>query len=145
MRLSILFPAAALLPYAFGQLNALAKARGLKYFGSATDNSELSNTQYVTILENTANFGQITPANTMKWLYTEPSQNTFSYTEGDVISNFAEGNDQLLRCHNLVWYNELPSWSTWKYLEISNRELRSSANECQSLLDLGQMLRLSQP
>ena len=110
MHVSALLPLVALLPTALGQLNKLAQAKGLKYFGSATDNGELSDTQYVAILENFNNFGQITPGNTQKWVYTEPTQNTFSWTQGDVITSFAEANDQILRCHNLVWYNELPSW-----------------------------------
>lgn len=110
MRVTSLLPAVALLPLAFGQLNTLAKAKGLKYFGSATDNSELSNTAYTAILKDTANFGQITPGNTQKWVYIEPSEGSFSFTQGDVITSFAETNGQLLRCHNLVWYNELPSW-----------------------------------
>ena len=110
MHVSAVLPLVALLPTALGQLNKLAQARGLKYFGSATDNSELSDTQYVAILENTDNFGQITPGNTQKWVYIEPEQNTFSYTQGDVITSFAETNGQLVRCHNLVWYNELPNW-----------------------------------
>lgn len=49
-------------------LNVDAKAAGKKYFGSATDNPELSNTAYVNILKNTAEFGQITPGNSMKWV-----------------------------------------------------------------------------
>ncbi|KUJ15229.1 uncharacterized protein LY89DRAFT_588206 [Mollisia scopiformis] len=112
MYASALLPIVALFPVALGQLNALAKAKGLKYFGSATDNSELSDTTYVSILSNISQFGQITLGNTQKWVYTEPTQNTFSWTQGDVITSFAEGNGQLLRCHNLVWYNELPSWIT---------------------------------
>lgn len=58
-------------------------------------------------------FGQITPGNTQKWQYTEPSLGTFTYTQGDVITNFAEANGQILRCHNLIWYNQLPSWGEW--------------------------------
>jgi endo-1,4-beta-xylanase len=112
MRVTRLLSAVALLPLAFGQLNTLAKAKGLKYFGSATDNGELSNTAYTAILKNSANFGQITPGNTQKWVYTEPSNGGFSFTQGDVITSFAQANNQLIRCHNLVWYNELPSWGT---------------------------------
>ena len=49
-------------------LNALAQAAGKKYFGTATDNGELSDTAYTAILDNKAEFGQITPANSMKWV-----------------------------------------------------------------------------
>ena len=52
-------------------LNSLAKAAGKKYFGSATDNSELTDTAYVAILDDTKEFGQITPANSMKWVSCE--------------------------------------------------------------------------
>ena len=49
-------------------LNNLAKAAGKKYFGTATDNPELTNTAYVAILDTLAEFGQLTPANSMKWV-----------------------------------------------------------------------------
>ncbi|KAM3075594.1 hypothetical protein ACMFMG_007730 [Clarireedia jacksonii] len=106
----------AALPAAYGQLNTLAKAAGLKYFGSATDNGELTDTTYTAVLSNTSEFGQITPGNTMKWQFTEPSQNNFDFTQGDVVASFAEKNGQLLRCHNLVWHSQLPNWvssGTW--------------------------------
>lgn len=106
----------AILPSAYGQLNTLAKAAGLKYFGSATDNPELTDTQYTTLLSNTSEFGQITPGNSQKWDTIEATQNVFSYTRGDVVVNLAQKNGQMLRCHNLVWYNQLPSWvssGTW--------------------------------
>jgi endo-1,4-beta-xylanase len=109
MRYSAALPL-ALLPAAYGQLNTLAKAKGMKYFGSATDNPELSDAAYIAILSDTAEFGQITPGNSQKWDSIEPSQNTFSYTGGDAIVSLAQGNGQLLRCHNLCWYNQLPSW-----------------------------------
>ncbi|CAI7573214.1 unnamed protein product [Penicillium glandicola] len=91
-------------------LHTSAVAKGKLYFGSATDNSELTDTAYLTQLNNTDDFGQITPANAMKWDATEPSQNSFSYTNGDVIANLAAANDQKLRCHTLVWYSQLPTW-----------------------------------
>ena len=85
-------------------------AKGLVYFGSATDNGELSDTAYVSQLSNTNDFGQITPGNSMKWDATEPSRNSFSYSGGDAIANLAEKNGQKLRCHTLVWHSQLPSW-----------------------------------
>lgn len=42
------------------QLNTLAQAAGKQYFGTATDNSELSNTGYLAQLENTQDFHQLT-------------------------------------------------------------------------------------
>jgi len=107
---SALTTALVAIPAVSAQLNTVAKAAGKLYFGSATDNGELTDAAYVAILSNTSQFGQITPGNTMKWEYTEPEQNVFSYTQGDVIADFAEKNGQLIRCHNLVWYNQLPSW-----------------------------------
>ncbi|KAE8405561.1 glycoside hydrolase superfamily [Aspergillus pseudonomiae] len=91
-------------------LHDAAVAKGLLYFGTATDNPELTDTSYVTQLNNTGDFGQITPGNTQKWDSTEPSQNEFSFTKGDVVADLADANDQKLRCHNLVWHQQLPNW-----------------------------------
>ncbi|KAI0597548.1 carbohydrate-binding module family 1 protein [Biscogniauxia sp. FL1348] len=110
MRLLTSATAVLAIPGASAQLNKLAKAAGKLYFGSATDNGELSDTSYVDILKDTDEFGQITPGNGQKWQYTEPSQGQFSYTEGDEIVDFAATNGQIVRCHTLVWYSQLPSW-----------------------------------
>lgn len=99
-----------LLPTAFAQLNTLAKAKGLKYFGSATDNGELSDAPYVAILSDNTEFGQITPGNSQKWDSIEKTQNTFTYTNGDTIVALAQKNSQLVRCHTLCWHSQLPSW-----------------------------------
>lgn len=104
--------AAIAIPGVSANLNQLAVAAGKKYFGSATDNSELTDTTYTAILNDSTEFGQITPGNGQKWQYTEPSQGTFSYTSGDQIANLAEANGQLLRCHTLVWHSQLPSWGS---------------------------------
>ncbi|EJD54117.1 endo-1,4-beta-xylanase precursor [Auricularia subglabra TFB-10046 SS5] len=90
-------------------LHALAKAQGKLYFGSATDNPELSNTAYTKILFSDM-FGQITPGNSMKWGPTEPSRGTFSYAQGDVVLNDAKNASQIVRAHNLAWYEQLPNW-----------------------------------
>jgi hypothetical protein len=49
-----------LLPVVHCQLNTLAVAAGKRYFGTATDNPELSDSPYVAQLGNTADFNQIT-------------------------------------------------------------------------------------
>ncbi|OQE43023.1 hypothetical protein PENCOP_c003G06500 [Penicillium coprophilum] len=97
-------------------LHNAAVAKGKLYFGSATDNPELTDAPYLAQLSNTDDFGQITPGNAQKWDSTEPSQNTFSYTKGDVVADLAAKNGQKLRCHTLVWHSQLPNWvssGTW--------------------------------
>ncbi|GAA4715046.1 endo-1,4-beta-xylanase [Phytohabitans rumicis] len=84
-----------------------AAARG-KYFGSATDNPELSDAPYVSILG--SEFNQITVGNTMKWQYTEPTQGQFSYGQADTIVNLARANNQSVRGHTLVWHSQYPGW-----------------------------------
>jgi endo-1,4-beta-xylanase len=93
-------------------LNTAAKGFGKLYFGTATDNNELTDSEYVALLSDSNEFGQITPGNAMKWDTIEPSRGTFNYASGDEIVDLAEKNGQLLRCHTLVWYNQLPSWVT---------------------------------
>ncbi|KAF9052432.1 beta-1,4-endoxylanase [Hymenopellis radicata] len=105
--------ATATLPGASSTATALhnaAVAAGKLYFGSATDNGELSDTAYKAILSDNKMFGQITPGNSMKWDATEPSRGTFTFTNGDVIANLSAANGQLLRGHNCVWHSQLPSW-----------------------------------
>lgn len=89
---------------------------GLKYSGTATDNVELTDAALVSALSNTTEFGQVTPGNTQKWDSIEPSPNTFTFEKGDVITALAKKNTQLLRCHTLVWFQQLPTWvqnGTW--------------------------------
>jgi len=107
------FPKLLLLtaPLASAQLNKLAQKAGKHYFGTATDSPELNNTQYVKILSNTDEFGQITPSNGMKWEFVEPEQNVYNYTLGEIISKLAHKNGQILRCHNLVWHSQLADWA----------------------------------
>ncbi|KAM0720188.1 hypothetical protein Q7P37_004324 [Cladosporium fusiforme] len=93
-----------------GGLNTAAKAFGKLYFGSATDNGELTDTEYKAILSDSNEFGQITPGNAMKWDTIESSRGNFNYANGDEIVDLAEENGQILRCHTLVWHNQLPSW-----------------------------------
>ncbi|WP_238014265.1 endo-1,4-beta-xylanase [Dactylosporangium sp. AC04546] len=89
-------------------LHQLAAAKG-KYFGSATDNGELSDTAYTAILGG-GEFGQTTPGNSMKWDATEPTRGTFSFTRGDAIVTYAQAHNMTVRGHTLVWHSQLPSW-----------------------------------
>ncbi|KAJ7806099.1 beta-1,4-endoxylanase [Mycena olivaceomarginata] len=70
--------------------NTVAKSLGKKlYFGSATDNLELTDAAYVATLSDNTLFSQLTPGNSIKWDTTEPSR--------DTIAALAKKNGQLLR------------------------------------------------
>jgi len=87
-----------------------AAARG-KFFGSAVDNSQLSNDPaYAALLG--SEFNQVTPENAMKWDATEPQRGQFSFTRGDQIVTFAAQHNQSVRGHTLVWHSQLPGWLT---------------------------------
>ncbi|MEV6105035.1 endo-1,4-beta-xylanase [Streptomyces sp. NPDC051940] len=88
-------------------LHQLAAAKG-RFFGSATDNGELSDTPYTQILG--SEFGQITPGNSMKWENTERTQGQFTFAGGDQIVDLAQSHGQLVRGHTLVWHSQLPGW-----------------------------------
>lgn len=108
----VLFLAALAFPCIFGQLHDLAVESGLLYFGSETDNISLDRSDYQDILRNTTLFGQIVAGNSQKFDQTEPTQGEFDFTNGDAITDIAGETGQLLRCHNLVWHQQLPEFIT---------------------------------
>ncbi|KAF3000621.1 hypothetical protein E8E14_003104 [Neopestalotiopsis sp. 37M] len=117
MRYSLIL-AVASLPLISAQLNLYAKKAGLKYFGSATDSPgqreraglEASYPQYDAILRDHDEFGQTTATNGQKWLFIEPEQGVFNFTEGDIVTDIAQENHLIQRCHTLVWHSQLAPW-----------------------------------
>ncbi|CDO69110.1 Glycoside Hydrolase Family 10 protein [Trametes cinnabarina] len=103
-------------------LNVAARAADKLYFGTATDNSELNDTQYFALLDDIRLFGQLTPRKGMKWLETEPERGVFTFAQGDQIAELARRSGKVLRGHNCVWYNSLPTWvtnTTWTAPELT--------------------------
>lgn len=47
-----------------------------------------------------------------QYKYLEPEQGVFNYTLGETLLDFAEQHDMRVRCHNLIWHTELPTWLT---------------------------------
>ncbi|MFE0477672.1 endo-1,4-beta-xylanase [Streptomyces sp. NPDC058947] len=98
----------------------LAQRHG-RYFGSATDNPELTDGPYTALLG--SEFDQITPGNGMKWYATEPEQGVFDFSQGDEVVDLARANRQKVRGHTLVWHSQLPEWLTGR--EWTAPELRA--------------------
>lgn len=99
-------------------LHYYAKKAGLKYFGAATDSPGFrerapypqSYKKYDEIMWKSGEFGQTTPTNGQKWLFTEPQQGVFNFTEGNIVTSLARKHGKYLRCHALVWHSQLAPW-----------------------------------
>jgi len=92
---------------ASGPLQSHAAARG-KFVGAAVDTNEFNDAPYMSAVD--SEFGQLTPANAMKWDAIEPSQNGFSFGRADQIMALAQDNGQSVRGHTLVWHSQTPGW-----------------------------------
>jgi endo-1,4-beta-xylanase len=55
-------------------------------------------------------FNILTTENALKFKYTEPYQDRFTFGQSDYIVNFAEEHNMKVRGHTLIWHNSLPSW-----------------------------------
>ncbi|KAL5339540.1 glycoside hydrolase superfamily [Aspergillus crustosus] len=99
---------AVVLPRQSTSLHEAFVAAGKTYFGTASDQGLLQNTQNEAVVR--AQFGALTPENSMKWDSIEPSQGGFNWAQPDYLVDYAEQNGKLIRGHTLVWHSQLPSW-----------------------------------
>jgi endo-1,4-beta-xylanase len=91
-------------------LHSLFVAAGKLFFGTATDTNLFNDIPYLTIANNSNEFGLRVPENSQKWQPTEPRANKFVFANPDRVALTSEANGQMLRCHTLTWHSQLPDF-----------------------------------
>jgi endo-1,4-beta-xylanase len=104
-------------------LRELAKRRGIE-IGTAVRADVLKrNRAYREIVA--AQFSTVTPENTMKWDFIEPSRGEFDFDPADEIVDRAREAGQKVRGHTLVWFFQLPDWVK----KLDPAQLRAATRE----------------
>jgi endo-1,4-beta-xylanase len=76
-------------------IDALMKAKGKVYFGTCTDQGRLTTGKNAAIID--ANFGQVTPENSMKWQSIENTKGSYSWAQADYLVNWAVQHNKTVR------------------------------------------------
>ncbi|RPB02500.1 glycoside hydrolase [Choiromyces venosus 120613-1] len=97
--------------------------------GSASTTTAGADTTNANIIK--AEFGQLTPENSMKWDAIEPSNGGFSYTGAGTLVNSAQADGKLIRGHTLGIFFTLPHKE--KKIFFSNLFLKTKPNTSFSL------------
>jgi endo-1,4-beta-xylanase len=85
-----------------------AAAQSGRFYGTAIAGGRLGDSAYTTIAAR--EFNMVTCENEMKIDATEPSQNSFNFTNADRIYNWAVQNNMQVRGHTLAWHSQQPGW-----------------------------------
>lgn len=89
-------------------VDKLFKAKGKEYFGTCTDQGRLTSGKNAAIIE--ANFGQVTPENSMKWESINNQKGSYNWGQADYLVNWATERNKTIRGHTFVWHSQLAGW-----------------------------------
>lgn len=91
-------------------LDQIAKIRGGRYIGTATDVWIMDQDAPYKKITTSNEYSVWTPENTMKWEKTEPQPGVFNFTESDALVDLARKTGKKVRGHTLVWHSQLAPW-----------------------------------
>jgi endo-1,4-beta-xylanase len=105
--------AAAALCLGFGasereqSLRAAAQTSGM-LIGTAVRPAHLSESAYASTLAR--EFNMLEPEDVLKWEVVHPERQSFDFSQGDQIVDFASRHGMKVRGHTLVWHQQNPKW-----------------------------------
>src|ERR1700686_5471595 len=87
-----------------------AAQRSGMLIGTAGRPAQLSEAAYASTLA--LEFNMLEPEDVLKWEVVHPEQQSFDFSQGDQIINFAARHGMKVRGHTLVWHQQNPKWLT---------------------------------
>lgn len=90
-------------------LRDVARASGI-LIGTAVRPAQLSETAYAAALSR--EFNMVEPEDALKWEVVHPAAETFDFSQGDQVVDFAIRHGMKVRGHTLVWHRQNPKWLT---------------------------------
>lgn len=93
--------------------------------GTAVRAAQLSETAYASTLAR--EFNMLEPEDALKWEVVHPERQSFDFSQGDQIADFAARHSMKIRGHTLVWHRQNPKWLTEeKYTSVELAEILES-------------------
>src|SRR5208282_5767501 len=90
-------------------LREAAQRSGL-LIGTAVRPAQLSEAAYASTLAR--EFNLLEPEDALKWEVVHPEPQSFDFSQGDQVVDFAYRNGMSVRGHTLVWHRQNPKWLT---------------------------------
>src|SRR5208282_4689176 len=78
--------------------------------GTAVRPAQLSEAAYASTLAR--EFNMVEPEDALKWEVVHPERESFDFSPGDQVVDFATRHDMKVRGHALVWHRQNPKWLT---------------------------------
>lgn len=104
---------------------SITQARSEFVFGTAVNSYAIGSAPYDGFV--LSHFNSVTPENSWKWGANEPQRGVLSFTQGDIVSSFAQANALRVHGHTMFWCVDqfVPAWQ----FGLSPQELGQEVSE----------------